>query len=129
VADQQDVRRIALALPGVTETQRRFGFSVERGGKAKEFVWAWQERVHPKKPRVSNPGVIAARVADLTERAALISGDPDVFFTEPHYAGFPAVLVRLAAIDDPKLRRIVEEAWQCLTPSKPASPRRSRRTK
>jgi hypothetical protein len=120
VADQQDVRRIARSLPGVIEAKDKFAFSVVRGGKEKGFVWVWQERVVPKKPRVPNPGVIAARVADLAERAALISGDPEVFFTEPHYNGFPAVLVRLAAIDEPKLRRIVEEAWRCQAePAKP----------
>jgi hypothetical protein len=113
VADQQDVRRIARSLPGVIEAKDKFAFSVVRDGKEKGFVWVWQERIVPKKPRVPNPGVIAARVADLAERAALISGDPEVFFTEPHYNGFPAVLVRLAAIDEPKLRRIVEEAWRC----------------
>ena len=31
----------------------------------------------------------------------LIASDPEKFFTEPHYNGFPAVLVRLAAIDTP----------------------------
>jgi hypothetical protein len=116
MADQDDVRRIALALPGVVEDNDRFAFSVERKGKAKGFVWVWQERVHPKKPRVPQPRVIAARVADELEKATLLAADPAVFFTEPHYNGFPAVLVRLAEVTNAVLRKVVIEAWRCQAP-------------
>lgn len=117
MADQDDVRRIALALPGVTEGRERFGFSVDHKGKAKGFVWVWMERIHPKKPRVPQPAVLAARVADQTEKATLLAADPDAFFTEPHYNGFPAVLVRLANITEPVLRRVITEAWRCMAPA------------
>jgi len=106
VARWDDVRKIALALPGVTERQDGFGFSV---GK-KQFCWAWNERVHPKKPRVPRPDVLAVRVAGADEKAALLAGDPDTFFTEPHYDGFPAVLVRLPAIKLRELRKLVGDA-------------------
>ena len=118
MTDQQDVRRIARSLPDVIEAKEKFAFSVVRGGKQKGFVWVWQERVDPKKPRVPNPGVIAARVADLAERAALIAGDPEVFFTEPHYNGFPAVLVRLAEVGKAELRELLIDAWRCQAPKK-----------
>ena len=52
MADQADVRRIALSLPETAESGDRFAFSVLNRGKQKGFVWAWNERVHPKKPRV-----------------------------------------------------------------------------
>ena len=117
MATQADVRRIALALPGTEESKGLFAFEVPNKGKLKGYAWVWKERVVPKKPRVPNPGVIAARVVDLAERAALISGDPEVFFTEPHYNGFPAVLVRLAEVSRADLRELLAEAWRCQAPA------------
>jgi hypothetical protein len=116
VASQEDVRRIALSLPGVREASERFAFSVESGGKQKGFVWVWMERTHPKKPRVPNADVVAVRVRDTAEKAALIAGDPDLFFTEPHYDGFPAVLVRLPAATRGQLAKLIAEAWCCQAP-------------
>jgi len=116
VATQDDVRRIAIALPGVSEATDGFGFSVDHNGKAKAFVWVWMERVTPKKPRVPNPGVIAARVANDRDKAALLGADPDTFFTEPHYNGFPAVLVRLRQASQATLRQVITEAWRCQAP-------------
>ena len=71
MADQDDVRRIALSLPGATEARGRFAFSVENKGKQKGFVWVWLERVHPKKARVPCPDVLAVRVRDQAEKATL----------------------------------------------------------
>src|SRR4051812_852136 len=98
MADQADVRRIALSLPEVTEGEDGVGFSVANKGKQKGFVWAWKERVEPKQPRVPRDDVIAVRVIDQADKAALIASDGAVFFPEPHYNGFPAVLVRLPAV-------------------------------
>src|SRR3984893_15474503 len=63
VAEQADVRRIALSLPEACEGEDRFAFSVLNAGKQKGFVWVWMERVQPKKPRVPRPDVLAIRVA------------------------------------------------------------------
>jgi len=119
MANQNDVRRIALALPGTREEDGRFAFSVENKGKQKGFVWVWLERHDPKKARLPNPEVIAVRVRDEAEKATLLGGDPDVFFTEPHYNGFPAVLVRLRAIRVAELRALITEAWRCQAPTPP----------
>ena len=116
MADQSDVRRIALTLPGAVEGDTGFAFSVMNKGKAKGFAWVWQERVHPKKARVPNPDVLAVRVADEAEKEELIASDPEAFFTEPHYNGFPAVLVRLAAVDVGELRELLTDAWRCMAP-------------
>lgn len=116
MASQNDVRRIALALPGVREEKGdRFAFSVAVKGKQKGLAWVWLERVDPKKARVPNPKVLAVRVANLDDKAALVAGDADKFFTEPHYNGFPAVLVRLAKVSRAELRALIEEAWRCVT--------------
>ncbi|HEU4728348.1 MAG TPA: hypothetical protein VFT22_10675, partial [Kofleriaceae bacterium] len=117
MASQGDVRRIAMTLPGVVASSERFAFSVEHKGKLKGFAWVWVERIHPKKPRVPRPDVLAVRVADEGDKAALLAADPATFFTEPHYNGFPAVLVRLPDISLPQLRQLLTEGWRCMAPN------------
>ncbi|NVB77060.1 MAG: hypothetical protein HOV81_01575 [Kofleriaceae bacterium] len=117
MATQAIVRKIALALPGVREGKTGFAFGVvHKNGKEKGFAWVWQERIDPKKPRVPNPRVLAVRVRDETEKAMLIAGDPTKFFTEPHYNGFPAVLVRLPEVTAAELRDLLANAWRCQAP-------------
>jgi hypothetical protein len=116
VATQADVRRIALSFPETEEGQDRFAFSVRSRGKSKGFAWVWLERVDPKKPRVANPAVLAVRVASLDVKNLMISAEPTKYFTEPHYNGFPAVLVRLAKVRVAELRPLLEEAWRCQAP-------------
>ena len=116
MADQDDVRRIARTLPETVEADDRFAFSVLNKGKAKGYAWVWLERVHPKKARVPNPEVLAVRVVDEAEKHELIAADPEKFFTEPHYNGYPAVLVRLAAVDTDELRELLTDAWRCMAP-------------
>jgi hypothetical protein len=121
MADQEDVRRIALSLPGTREGDDHFGFSVLNKGKEKGFVWAWNERIEPKKPKVPNPEVIAVRVASRFDKEALLAADERKFFTEPHYNGYPAVLVRLPAIGVGELEELITDAWRCQAPRDLAS--------
>lgn len=116
MADQEDVRRIALALPETSEAEDHFGFSVRHGAKQKGFVWAWNERVEPKKPRVPREEVAVVRVVDRFDKEALLASDEEKFFTEPHYNGFPAVLVRLPLISVGELAELIEDAWRCQAP-------------
>jgi hypothetical protein len=109
-------------LPAVEEVGDRFAFSVPNKGKLKGFVWVWMERVVPKKPRVPNPGVIAVRVANEGQKSALLSADGKKFFTEPHYDGFPAVLVRLEAVSVADLKVLIAEAWRCQAPAERVRP-------
>jgi hypothetical protein len=127
MATQADVRRIALALPETEETKGHFAFSVRNKGKLKGFAWVWMERIEPKKPRVPNPAVLAVRVASLVEKDLLIQAMPKKFFTEPHYNGFPAVLVRLADVRVPELRTLLEEAWRCQAPKALVQPPQEKR--
>jgi hypothetical protein len=116
MASQADVRRIALSLPETEEAPDRFAFSVRNKGKLKGFVWVWLERVAPKKARVPQPKVIAVRVASLDDKEFLLASDPTKFFTEPHYNGYPAVLVRLQAVTAGELKSIITEAWRSQAP-------------
>ena len=113
MATPEDVRRIALGLPETAEGPD-FGFLVD--GKA--FVWLWRERIDPKRPRVPNPDVLAIRVAHESEKETLMDMDPAVFFTEPHYKAYPAILVRLPAIGTDLLSVLLTDAWRTRAPKR-----------
>jgi len=114
MASQDDVRRIALALPGTTEDPDGFRFFVD----GKQFAWSWLERIDQKRARVPNADVVALRVGNEFEKEALIEMNPAAFFTEPHYDGYPAILVRLPAIDVDLLGVVVTDAWRCRAPKR-----------
>ena len=124
MATRADVRRIALSLADTVEATDRFAFSVMVKEKEKGFAWVWLERVDPKKARVPNPAVLAIRTGSVAERDTMIACDPEKFFTEPHYANYPAVLVRLAAVNARELRTLLESGRECVMPK----PRKARRT-
>jgi hypothetical protein len=64
----------------------------------------------------SNPDALVLRVVDLGEREALLQGQPDAFFSTPHYDGYPYVLVRLDKVDPTELAELIEEAWRIRAP-------------
>lgn len=105
MASQDDVRRIALGLADVTQE----GLSYRIDGKL--IAWPWLERIDPKKARVPNPDVLVVRVASELDKHALIDLDPAVFFTEPHFDGYPMVLVRLARLDEAMLAKLLADSW------------------
>ena len=117
MATQDDVRCIALSLPETEEERGRFAFAVRNKGRLRGFAWVWLERVEPRKARVPQPSVIAVRVANLDEKDIVLSMDAEKFFTEPHYNGYPAVLVRLAAVDSDVLEALITHAWRCQAPT------------
>ena len=105
MASQDDVRRIALDLPDVTQD----GLSYRVDGQL--IAWPWLERLDPKKARVANPEVLVVRVASELDKQALIDSDPAVFFTEAHFDGWPMVLVRLEAIEEPLLGKLLADSY------------------
>jgi len=60
----------------------------------------------------TDPDALVLRVADMGEREALLQGQPDAFFTTPHYDGHSFVLARLDKVDPGELAELVEEAWR-----------------
>ena len=116
MATQNDVRKIALALPATREVEGRFAFEVLNGSKYKGYAWVWLQRVDPRKARVPCPEVLAIRVASLDAKEILLMADPRKFFTEPHYDGYPAVLVRLKEVGRAELRQLLTEAWTVQAP-------------
>ncbi len=120
MATQSDVRRIALSLAGVTEDPDDLRFYLN----GKQFLWLWQERIDPKKARVPNPDVIVTRVPDDVAKQVILSSDRAAYFTEPHYDGYNAVLIRLAKIRLPALRERITESYDVVR-EKAARPTRS----
>jgi hypothetical protein len=112
MADADDVRRLALALPHVVEIDSDgFDFRVADKG----FVWSYPER-RPGKPRLIRTDVAVLYVGDEAEKQALLLGEPEVFFTTPAYNGLPLVMLRLAQVNIDRLRELVTDAWRMRAP-------------
>ena len=113
-----DIRRMIQKLPGAVEGEgEQFGVCVMVKGKPKGFAWCWREKFHPKKPKIVNNEVLAVPVRSLLEKEILLGSNSKKFFTEPHYDGFPAVLVRLPEIEPDELEELLIEAWRCKAPA------------
>lgn len=116
MATQDDVRKICAKFPGAIEGDERFGFGVTVKGKVKGFCWSWAERVDPKKARVINDDVLAVRTPNLAAKDLLMQNEPDRFIVDPHYNGYPAVLVRVADLCVEELEDLLIEAWRTVAP-------------
>jgi len=113
--DAAAIRRLAMALPGVVESSRggdHIAFEVA-GGKG--MVWSFMLRVHPKTPRIPDPAAVAVRCA-IERKEMLVEAAPDRFFNDEHYRGYPAVLVRLAAVDEDEFAALLRDAWRLSAP-------------
>jgi hypothetical protein len=119
MADWDDVRRIALALPETTErTSREHAFWRVRD---KGFVWERPLRASDLRAlgdAAPTGPILGARVEHLGAKEALLADDPDVFFTTPHFDGYPAVLVRLERIRVAELDELITEAWLARAPKR-----------
>ena len=113
MADADDVRRLALALPGVEEIDSD-GFDFRVGGKG--FVWSYPER-RPGQQRVIRTDIAVLFVGDEAEKQALLLGEPELFFTTPGYDGWPLVMLRLPEVDLPRLTELVTDAWRMRAPA------------
>ena len=113
MADEDDVRRLALGLPGVEEIDSD-GFDFRVGGKG--FVWSYPERKSGK-PRVIRTDIVVLFVGDEAEKQALLLGEPGIFFTAPGYDGWPLVMLRLAEVDVARLTELVTDAWRMRAPA------------
>jgi hypothetical protein len=112
MADADDVRRLALALPEVEEIECD-GFDFRVGGHG--FIWSYPER-RPGKPRVLRTDIAVVFVGDEAEKQALLLGEPEVFFTTSGYDGWPLVMLRLDAVDVDRLSELVTDAWRMRAP-------------
>ncbi len=124
MATVDDVRGIALALPGTVETVG--GHTGEAAWRVRSGQFAWLRgpsatderqlaelgRSWPKGP------VLGVRVQSLEEKEALLAADAEALFTIPHFDGYPAVLVRLDVVDHHRLAEIIADAWLTRAPAR-----------
>jgi hypothetical protein len=125
VTTAEDVRRFALALPGVVELDSEgFDFRVDNKG----FIWSYPERV-PGRRRVIRTDIAVLFVGDEAEKQALLLGEPELFFTEASYDGWPLVMLRLQAVGVRRLKELVTDAWQMRAPTDlQPEPKKSRKS-
>jgi hypothetical protein len=112
MADAEDVRRLALALPQVAEIDSD-GFDFRVDGKG--FVWSYPERPPGQRRRIRTD-IAVLFVGDEAEKQALLLGEPEVFFTTPGYDGLPLVMLRLGAVETGRLAELVTDAWRMRAP-------------
>jgi hypothetical protein len=106
MATEDDVRAIALSLPGITEEQWYQTPAYKVAGKG--FL----------RLRTEAEGGLVVFVSDLGEKEALLSSGSEAYFTTPHYDGYPAVLVDLDKIDHDELRELITDSWLIKAPPK-----------
>jgi hypothetical protein len=119
MATWDDVRRIALSLPETSERTSR----EHAQWRVKDKLFVWERPLRQSDLRALGDAapdgpILGARVEHEIAKQALIADDPDVFFTIPHFDGYPAVLVLLEKIGVEDLKEVIVEAWLCRAPSR-----------
>jgi hypothetical protein len=119
VGSWDDVRRIALALPDTSEQSSR-GLASWRV-REKGFVWERPLRsadLRALGATAPTGPILGARVEHLGAKEALLADESSVYFTTPHFDGYPAVLVALDTIDVRELEELIVEAWLARAPKR-----------
>ena len=120
MADWDDVRRIALALPEVTEDLSR----ELRSWKVRKKTFVWERPLRRSDlaalgDAAPHGPILGARVEHVLAKEALLADESaHAFFTTPHFDGYPAVLVQLDVVDPEELEEVVIEAWLVQAPKR-----------
>jgi hypothetical protein len=115
MATMADLDELALAMPQTTK-------EVTEDGRPSYLVHGKRYLIHRRRrpdavdlqtgERLDD--VLMFRVEDLGVKELMLSDARGIFFTTPHFEGYPAVLVRipdLARLDLGELGDLVAEAW------------------
>ena len=117
MATWDDVQRLALAMPEATERVSRD----MRQWCVKDKLFVWERPLRKTDLRALGDAapegpILGARVEHLGAKEALLQGDEGVFFTTPHFDGYPAILLKLEPAPLDLLEEIVVEAWLARAP-------------
>ena len=108
-----------MGLPGAEERSRRGLASWWIRNKL--FVWERplrQSDLRALGDKAPTGPILGARVEHVGAQEALLQDDPGVYFTTPHFDGYPAILVRLDSIDADELNEVIVEAWLARAPKR-----------
>ena len=116
MASWRDVARIVAELPETNE-------ATPRNWRVRKKLIAWERPLRKADYEALGADapdgyILGARVSDEGVKFALIADDPAVYFTTPHFDGYPAILVRLAEISVPELTELITDAWLAQAPKK-----------
>ena len=119
MATWDDVRRLALEMPEASEVVSRD----LRQWRVKDKLFVWERPLRRSDlealgDAAPQGAILGARVEHLGAKEALLADDARVFFTTPHFEGYPAILVRLDDIGLEDLREVVVEAWLARAPKR-----------
>lgn len=119
MATWDDVRACALALPEAVESALHGDVAF----RVRDKLFAWERPLRRSDLEAlghdtPDGPILGIRVQDLGAKEALLADDPAVFFTTPHFAHYPAVLVRLTEIGFDELRELITDAWLCRAPKR-----------
>jgi len=114
MATWEDVRRIAAGLPETVEEP-------ERSWRIRKKLIAWERPLRKADLQALGPDaptddILGIRVCDVQDKHVLIESDPNVFFTTPHFDGYPIVLARLEPARVAALEELITDAWRDRAP-------------
>jgi hypothetical protein len=118
VATWDDVRQITATLPETAETSAG---GLEWRVKDKNLAWERPLRrsdLEALGDSAPDGPILAIRVSDEGVKQALLADDPEIYFTTPHFTGYPAILIRLDRIDRTELTEVLTEAWLARAPKR-----------
>ncbi len=121
MATWDDVRAIALALPETEERTSRGQFEWRTHNKG--IAWERPLRAADREAlgdAAPDGPILGAHVPDEGVKFALCAEQPEVYFTTPHFNGYPAVLVRLERISRDDLAELITESWLSRAPKRVA---------
>jgi hypothetical protein len=119
VATWDDVRQIALSLPETSERMSRD--LLQWRVRDKLFVWERPLRrgdIEALGDDAPDGPILGARVEHLGAKEAMVADDSGVYFTTPHFDGYPAILVQLERISADDLKEVIVEAWLARAPAR-----------
>ena len=115
MATWDDVSRLALALPETTETDHSW--------QVRDKTFAWERPLRKKDladlgDAAPDGPILCVRTDGVGGKETLLADSPHIYFTTPHFNGYPAVLVRLGEIGVEELGEILRDAWTVQAPKR-----------
>jgi hypothetical protein len=123
MATWEDVRRLAQVLPETVEIDNPQGTEGTMSWRVRDKAFAWERPLRRGDlaalgDAAPDGPILAARVSDEGAKQALLHENPRVYFTTPHFEGYPAILVRLPRITPLELEELLGEAWLSRAPKR-----------